>query len=182
MSYTTPATTPAAEAKPNRVALHKKHGARQFVKFCLVGFSSTLINFGFLYVLFDKVHVALVLSLTIAFVMSMLNGFFWNRRWTFRESRSQSALTQSARFFAVGFVGWVLNTSIVVLIVALNVSAHGSDHARFSDILLAVVSDKAKEKFGTFLVYWALAVATFFVVFWNFFANRLWTFNHKKSA
>jgi putative flippase GtrA len=163
----------------NRTPLHQQHGTRQFVKFCIVGVSSTIINFGFFNLLYHKTAVGLVPSLTIAFFLSMLNGFFWNRRWTFRESRVNSAATQSLRFFAVNVVGWILNTSIVVLIVA-HYQSGGND--RFFDILAAVVAGQGRQHFGALLLNAALGVATCVVVFWNFFANRFWTFKHHKPA
>jgi putative flippase GtrA len=153
------------------------------VKFCIVGLSSTAINFAVFNIL-HKLNVFLVPSLTIAFFLSMLNGFIWNRRWTFREARKNSAATQSLRFFAVNIVGWILNTSIVVLIVAHYESGgHGmfGGDARFTRILLAVVAGEGKKAFSWVLLNGALAVATFVVVFWNFFANRLWTFKHHKA-
>jgi putative flippase GtrA len=41
------------------------------------------------------------------------------------------------------------------------------------------LAGEGKKKFGFWLLNGALATATCVVVFWNFFANRLWTF---KSA
>ena len=118
-------------------------------------------------------------ALTIAFLLSVCNGFFWNRRWTFKETRHQPAHTQSMRFFAVNIVGWLLNISIVVLLVAHFTSTGAGfigDRSHFTEVLRDIVVGQGKDHFGFWLVNGALVAATGVVVFWNYFANRLWTF------
>jgi len=157
--------------------IHQKPSTRQFVKFCIVGFGNSLIYFGAFNLLYLKVHLPLIPSVSIAFFLSVLNAFIWHRRWTFRESRVNSAATQSVRFVLVNIVGWLLNTSIVVLIVA----HQSAQHAHLSQIAYDFLAGKAKRQFGPLLLNEAAAVATFVGVFWNFFANRLWTFKHPKK-
>src|SRR5579862_3009833 len=98
--------------------LHERPSIRQFVKFCIVGASSTVVSFAIFNLLYQKFDFPLVPAVTIAFLLSVMNGFFWNRRWTFKEARHMSARDQYVKFLAVNVVGWFLNTSIVVLIVA----------------------------------------------------------------
>jgi putative flippase GtrA len=164
----------------NRPLIHENPHARQFVKFCIVGLSSTVINFGFFNLLYHKLFDhELVPSLTIAFFLSVLNGFFWNRKWTFREARGHSPATQSLRFFAVNVVGWLLNTAIVVLVIAHYQSGAGHGYfPHFWQVMTVVLTGEGKKEFNAMLLNSALAVATCVVVFWNFFANRLWTFKH----
>ena len=166
---------------PDRKPLHRRHSVRQFVKFCIVGSSSTVINFGVFNLLYQKIDLPLVPALTIAFLLSVLNGFVWNRHWTFKEAKHKAVHEQSVKFLAVNIVGWFLNTSIVVLIVAHFTSdGHGlfGSANEFNRIALAIVAGTAKQHYNRWLVNGALAIATFVVVFWNFFANRLWTFKH----
>ena len=159
----------------------QKHGVRQFVKFGIVGISSSVINFGLSNLFHYKLGWPLVPALTLAFFLSVLNGFFWNRRWTFKEARGKPAHTQSLQFLAVNIVGWLLNTSIVVLIVA-HFKSHGNglfgDPAQFREIVLAMLTNTGKHEYGWLLFNGALLAATGVVVFWNFFANRFWTFKH----
>jgi len=162
--------------------LTQHQGLRQFVKFGIVGLTSTIINFTVFNVLYRVLHQNLVPALTIAFILSVINGFYWNRRWTFKQARTESASSQGIKFLIVNIVGWILNTSIVVLIVAHFTSGHHGgifgDPEHFKQIVLAVVTGQGKQQYGFWLVNGALAAATCVVVFWNFFANRLWTFKH----
>jgi len=172
-----------AESLPaaRRPMLHEQKSIRQFVKFCIVGVSSTIINFGVFNLLYQKFDLPLVPSLTMAFLLSVLNAFFWHRHWTFKEAKHKAAHEQYFKFLAVNLVGWFLNTSIVVLIVAhFNSGGHGvfGDLHQLWQIVLVIVAGEAKQHYNKWLVNGALAAATCVVVFWNFFANRLWTFKH----
>lgn len=160
---------------------HKRRGVRQFIKFGIVGASSTVINFAVTNLLYRVAGFPLVPSLTIAFLLSALNGFIWNRRWTFREARGKAIHAQSAQFLLVGIIGWFLNTSIVVLIVAHFTSQGGGmfgSERQLHEIVLAILAGEGKQRYSFWLLNGALAVATGIVVFWNFFANRFWTFKH----
>lgn len=165
---------------PRREPLHERHSVRQFVKFCIVGASSTVISFGVFNFLYLKYAFPLVPAVTIAFLLAVMNGFMWNRHWTFKESKHKAAHEQYVKFLAVNVVGWFLNTSIVVLIVAHYTSGgHGifGDQQQFLKVVWAIVAGQ-HSGFNKWLVNGALAAATCVVVFWNFFANRLWTFKH----
>ncbi len=161
--------------------LTRRRGVRQFAKFCIVGGSSFLINFVLFNLLYHKAGLDLVPSLTLAFLLSVINGFIWNRRWTFREARPKPAHTQSLQFLVVNVVGWLLNTSIVVLVVAHHRAAgHGlfGDPTQFRHIVFSIVAGEGRQRYNPLLLDAALLIATSVVVFWNFFANRLWTFKH----
>ena len=161
----------------NRIT--QQPGVRQFVKFGIVGTSNSIINFGLSNLFHYKLAWPLVPALTMAFFLSVLNGFFWNRRWTFKEARSKPAHTQSLQFLAVNMVAWLLSTTIVVSIIAHFIShGHGlfGDPEQFRRILSAVLTNSGKQEYGPWLFNGALLAATAVVVFWNFFANRFWTF------
>jgi putative flippase GtrA len=162
------------------ITQHK--GLRQFVKFGIVGVSSMVVNFVFLNLLYYKAHLWLLAAVTLAFVLSVCNGFIWNRRWTFKEARQHTAHEQYVRFLAVNIVGWFLNTSIMVLIIS-HFASHGTggifgDLDGFKRIAMAVISGSGKHQYPPLLVNGSQLAAACVVVFWNFFANRRWTFKH----
>jgi putative flippase GtrA len=164
-----------------RGSLIENKGLRQFVKFVIVGLSSTVVNFTLMELLYYRLHLitSVVLALTVSFVLSVFNGFFWNRRWTFKHARHNAAHEQYVQFLLVNVVGWFLNTMIVVLIVA-HYSGGGmlSGWQGFQRVFLAIVLGTGKSLFPKRLVYGSMFLAASVVVFWNFFANRHWTFKH----
>jgi len=150
---------------------------RQFVKFVIVGLSSFLVNVGSLYVLYYMIHLQYVLALTLAFVISVCNGFVWNRQWTFKEARGHAAHDQYMRFMLVNIVGYILNTTIAVLVIAHFTNGTGDFHG-LMHVAGQIVMGTAKKVYPLKLVYGASFASAAVVVFWNFFANRLWTFKH----
>jgi putative flippase GtrA len=57
------------------------------------------------------------LAAVIAFVVSVINNFWWNRHWTFDASHDH-ALFQGARFFAVSLVAFGFQYAMLVLLVS----------------------------------------------------------------
>ncbi|MGO8670152.1 MAG: GtrA family protein [Capsulimonadaceae bacterium] len=153
---------------------------RQLVKFCIVGASSTVVNFAILNVMLYLVRLPIVPSLTLAFFISVGNGFIWNRRWTFKESRNQAAHEQLVPFVLINIVGWLLNTAIVVLIIARfqgGAGVAGNWHLVLA-IAKTIVLGGAHKMYPPLIVNGSQFLASMVVVFWNFFANRKWTFKH----
>ena len=169
----------AGEAQRRR-RLHEHPDVRQFIKFCLVGASSTVINFVCVNLLYYKAGVSQIPAVVIAFFVSAINGFVWNRAWTFKEKRGRSATNQYVKYVLVNAVGLLLDVFIVACVLAL-FGQHGGSVRTFQDFLNVVgivLFHKGKERFGPLLLNGALLAATGVVVFWNYFANRHWTFKH----
>ncbi len=85
----------------------------RFLKFCLVGGSGVLVNFGF-YTLLTRilglgVHEYDVGGRVISFALStelgILNNFTWNNLWTFRDRRNSSLLGRLSKFHLVALTG-----------------------------------------------------------------------------
>lgn len=127
---------------------------RQFVKFCLVGATSTTIDLG-LFAYLRSIDVPRLLAQTTSFSVAVTNGFFWNRRWTFRAVDPERARRQYAAFYAVNVVGFCLNTSLLYLFAHLFVTAG--------------LPVRQAELLGK-----ALAVPL--VAIWNFSASKFWAF------
>ncbi|MDR3710953.1 MAG: GtrA family protein [Capsulimonadaceae bacterium] len=158
--------------------LHERKGVRQFVKFCIVGGSSFFVNFAIFNILYHgKLHLSLVPALSIGFFVSVFNGFFWNRNWTFKEARATSVGDQYTKFLLVNIVGWFLNTGITVSLIAGFMVFVQHDHVDFWRIFWDIIGGN-KKHYPILITNGALLGATGFVVFWNFFANRKWTFKH----
>src|SRR5579872_297934 len=88
---TNPVDVADSIALPRSQPLHERKSIRQFVKFCIVGASSTVISFTIFNMLLQKYDFPLVPAVTVAFLVSVINGFLWNRHWTFKEAKHQSA-------------------------------------------------------------------------------------------
>ena len=87
----------------------------QFVKFGVVGVSNTLIFFAVYTLLLKVFGVWYVAASGIGFAVGAVNGFLWNRRWTFR-GHVGDALTP-VRWFVVQASGLLANLGLVYLFV-----------------------------------------------------------------
>jgi putative flippase GtrA len=153
-----------------------RKGPRQFVKFCLVGATSTIIDFGLLNLLKFHLGFPLALAATCSFLVAVCNGFYWNRRWTFRATEGD-ARRQYPKFVATNVVGWLLNLSIMTLalIVAARLGLTTVDRSP-AEIVSLIVTGQGKQQFSPLAVNAAKAMATICVTAWNFTAAKLWTF------
>lgn len=124
----------------------------QFVKFGLVGVSNTLITFVVYTVLLKAFGVWYVAASGIGFAVGAVNGFLWNRAWTFK-GHVGDALTP-VRWFVVQACGLLVNLGLVYLFV----DGAGLDELLGQGFTIAIVT-----------------VLTFF-------ANRSWTFRMRSPV
>jgi putative flippase GtrA len=119
MSVTEEMTTVVALPFRHRV----RHGVRhpqnwlQLVRFAAVGASGYGVN---LAVFAACVHLAGIdyrLAAVFAFVVSVINNFWWNRHWTF-DARHEHALFQGARFFLVSLVAFGFTYVVLIALVS----------------------------------------------------------------
>lgn len=69
----------------------------QFIKFGMVGVSNTLISYGiemlFYYVIFVNAamtsNTKVIVTSTVAFIISVSNSYFWNNRFVFRSNENK---------------------------------------------------------------------------------------------
>jgi putative flippase GtrA len=143
----------------------------RFLKFCAVGTVGTLIDFGFFNLFHNVIGIHQVLANTMSISLAIANNYLLSRFWVYPETRKRQGGRKFAQFVVVSLIAWALNTGILwsadrwvfgeagllASLVAPLASAVGSPHEVLS-------SNMAK------------ATATGIVLFWNFLANRLWTF------
>jgi putative flippase GtrA len=132
-------------------------GLKQFVKFCLIGASSTLLDVGISRLLIDRAGMHWLQANTISFVVAVSNGYLWNSMWTFRGMVAERRHTQYLKFVLVNLVGYGLNTLIMT--------------SMFQLLMGHVSSNPPKP-----IWYAAKATAVILVAMWNFLANKRWTF------
>lgn len=127
--------------------LIKRRVVRQFVKFGIVGVSSTIIDWGIFYLLNLVFGVYYLKAKVLSFAVAVFNSFIWNRRWTFR-SKNPHQSQEFTKFLIIALVGLSINALIMYLAVSIL---------------------QTRKIIG-------LIFATGIVTFWNFLANKFYTF------
>ncbi len=159
----------------------KSKEVERFLKFAVVGVIGAVVDFGTLFILQATIlpptsAFFVVSATTLAFVAAIISNFTWNRLWTYPDSRSRSVRRQLAQFTFISVVGWLGRTIWIT-------ASYLWLGALLMPILLPeirllrpdyVPSATAEAKLGTIA---AQVVGVIVVMFWNFFANRCWTYN-----
>jgi putative flippase GtrA len=127
---------------------------QRFSRFLTVGAVGTILDFSLL-TLLKLAGLPTLFANTISFTAGLLNNFTWNRLWTFHDATPTDWRRQLAGFTAVSLVGLALNSVIVLSLESVLGAMFGQPEWGYLP---------------------AKVFATGAVVFWNYFANRKWTF------
>lgn len=119
----------------------------KFMKFCLVGFSGMLVDFGFTWLCKEKFKWNKYVSNSIGFVLAATNNYIWNRWWTFQSDNANIPI-EYGKFFVISVIGLGLNNLVIYLL-----------------------HEKLKLNF-----YLAKLIAIGVVTVWNFTMNYRFTF------
>jgi putative flippase GtrA len=138
----------------------------RFLKFSVVGTIGAIVDFSILNLLRGVLGWSLVLSNTISFTCAVMSNFLWNRFWTYPDSRSKPLGSQLFTFFVVNIAGWAINTGMLLLLT--------NPLASLAVSYLGVTNPVVADRYG---YNSAKVIATGIVLFWNFFVNRIWTYN-----
>lgn len=124
---------------------------QQFIKFGIVGISNTVISFAaaalYIFIMGDTPLNAVVGNF-IGFVLSVINSYFWNSRFVFKNKTENNEKKAFAKVVVCYGISLLLSTLLVWI---------------FTDWM---------ELNG----YLALALRLIFTVPLNFFMNKLWAF------
>ncbi|MGL4881881.1 MAG: GtrA family protein, partial [Waterburya sp.] len=94
---------------------------KRFVRFGISGFSGVFVNMFILYLLREFIGLGLTRSAILAAEVAIVNNFFWNDRWTFRDiSEHQKGRIKTFRRFlkfnVICLSGLVLNILVLNLL------------------------------------------------------------------
>ena len=138
----------------------------RFLKFALVGISGTIIDFGIFNILI-YMQFSSIFSSTISFFVAVVNNFYWNRNWTYPESKIQSIAPQLVKFSVVSIAGLLIRTILYKLIEQPNIY--------FAEAILSENILLSAEVVGKNI---SLAMVIIIILFWNYLANRVWTYKN----
>jgi putative flippase GtrA len=120
----------------------------KFLKFCIVGFSGMIVDFGITWLLKEKVKINKYIANSAGFIFAATSNYLLNRFWTFHSDHTQVA-REYFIFVLISIAGLGINNIVVYLL-----------------------TEKVKLNF-----YLSKLFATAVVTLWNFSMNYLITFS-----
>ena len=169
-----------------RVGGSKAKEVERFLKFAVVGVMGFIVDLTTLIVLqatilppTNRLNVAVATSL--AFLAAILSNFTWNRFWTYPDSRTRTIRRQLTQFIIVSVIGWGARTAWIS-------AAYLALGQFFTPILMPLLesilptfaaSPDVTERMGSMI---AQVIGVIVIMFWNFFANRYWTYADVDAA
>ncbi|MEI2692940.1 MAG: GtrA family protein [Anaerolineae bacterium] len=133
--------------------VHPKEITR-FLKFAIVGAIGMVVDLAVLTFAREVLGLSLSLAVGLGFSVAVVSNFTWNCLWTFPESQARPIATQLGQFTFINLIGLALNELIVLGL-----------HPLFSKALVDPPAYLA-----------AKVIAIGVVLFWNYGANRIWTY------
>lgn len=118
----TTAAQQMATAAPLTFRLRVRHGVRrthnwlQLVRFATVGATGYAVNLVTFALCVHAIGIDYRISSVIAFVISVINNFWFNRHWTF-GARHEHPMFQAVRFFAVSLLAFGFTYLILITLV-----------------------------------------------------------------
>ncbi len=120
----------------------------QLIKFCVVGGSGVLVDFGVTYALKEWARWNKYVANSCGFACAATSNYILNRLWTFRSHDPQIA-RQYLVFVGIALIGLAINNGVIYLL-----------------------HDRLKLNF-----YLSKLLAVGVVTFWNFFMNYFFNFS-----
>ena len=142
----------------------------RFLRFAFVGAIGAVVDFGTFNALTNLFNFKPVFASVISFTAAVTSNFFWNRFWTYPDSRSKPMIRQMVEFGLINVLGLAIRTPLFAFLAKLLPEFYTS--IRLPSI---IPFDSRFLGHNT-----ALAVAVIVVMFWNFFVNRYFTYNDVK--
>ena len=121
---------------------------QQFIKFCVVGGSGMIVDFGITYLLKELLHVNKYIANSTGFICAATSNYILNRIWTF-SSTDPHVARQYLIFIGISLIGLILNNATIYLL-----------------------NDRVRLNF-----YLSKLLAIGVVTFWNFFMNYFFNFS-----
>ena len=136
----------------------------RFLRFAVVGAVGSVVDFTTFNLLTGRFGMQPSVAQACSFAVAVTSNFILNRYWTFPDSRSKSLGAQAGQYLLINLIGLIIRTPVFIWTGSF-----------YQNLLTRAASLPASAE--TIAHNLALATAIGVVLFWNFFINRIWTYN-----
>ncbi len=90
---------------------------KTYIKFFLTGFLTLLSDLFFLFIFHKVFLLTIVISTSLAFIISFLINFYLHKFWTFRDDDEKELAHQLFKYIFVCFLNLIINAKLMYLLV-----------------------------------------------------------------
>jgi len=116
-------------------------GFFQLGKYGVIGVLNTLINAGvynlLIFITNISAGIKIDLFFVVAFIVTIINSFFWNKYWSFEERKTETMAAEALKFFSVSAAVAIVNIVILHIIINIIGAPAGLDPKIWANIALA---------------------------------------------
>ena len=139
--------------------------SKRFLKFALVGISGTVVDFSIFNLCISLLRFDPIVASVCSFSVAVVNNFIWNRNWTYPESKSTPIGPQLIKFAVISVIGLIIRTPLFTYLEHPIIELAEKTVDPGFIFTPATIGHNA-----------SLAISIVVVLFWNYFANRFWTY------
>jgi putative flippase GtrA len=99
-----------------RIGVRKGHNWLQLIRFLGVGATGYTVNLVVYLACLHLLGLDFRVASVVAFIVSVTNNFYWNRRWTFGAAESDAG-PQAVKFFAVSLIAYGFTYAVLISLV-----------------------------------------------------------------
>lgn len=125
--------------------MNKRDDFNKAAKFMLVGVFNTVISYLVFFVLFRGLNLVYFLASFFAYFAGLLNSYYWNLRWTFKEKHSGKIMS---RFLLVNFIA--LSTKLLLMYLMVGILNINELTSELLAMILSIILNFLGNNFWTF--------------------------------
>lgn len=137
---------------------------KQGIKFVIVGAIGTFVNLSILYILTEIFGLLYLISETIAFTVSVINNYIFNKIYTFEEELKEKLTGKGIKFTLICVVALIVNLFVLFILVEYFYPIFFSNSINLTQFFLLAEIGAICVAFGV-----------------NFLGSRFWTFKEKSA-
>lgn len=145
----------------------------QFIKFGLVGISNTLISEG-VYCILVFLDVHYLVAYFVGFVLSVLNAYYWNNRYVFKEEDGEKRIWWKvlAKTYVAYLGGFLVSSALLILWIDI------VQISRYLGGLATLCASLGFERLDAYLLGEILSagINLLITVPLNFLVNKFWAY------
>ena len=103
---------------PSCILSYIKHHRWQLIRFCIVGLTTFILNFFFVWLFYGRAKLDYRVAVSCAYCITVVVHFMLNRLFTYRQ-KDGAVFTETTKYLMMLFVNYFITLSVITVTVEL---------------------------------------------------------------